>query len=193
MFRYLAIAVVCTLLLIPIAGYGSNIISNVGLLIAFTFGLGYVALPALLLKLWPTKVDRAVDQPMSIALAEGNLVTTDYEATMVAELELDDIEDEGHHFLFAAAGGKTLYLAGEYVDQLVERGRFPAKRFRVFSNRVTGIVYGVEPIGEVIDAWPVYGKLTRPADELLDNGRWYEQPMKELIEELGGQEIRPVR
>src|SRR4029434_4382955 len=39
----------------------------------------------------------------------------------------------------------------------VGRKVFPATRVRVFANRVTGITYGIEPIGTHIDPWPVYG------------------------------------
>lgn len=53
MLRLIVIAVVCTVLLIPIAGFSSNISTNDPLLIAISFGLAYVAIPAFLLQIWP--------------------------------------------------------------------------------------------------------------------------------------------
>jgi hypothetical protein len=70
----------------------------------------------------------------------------------------------------------------------VGRKVFPATRVRVFANRVTGITYGIEPIGTHIDPWPVYGRFTEPLDAILEDGRLYDQPIRELLDALGGQQ-----
>jgi len=126
MLRLIIIATVCTLSLIPIAGYGSNIISNVALLIALTFALGYVALPALLLNLWPAKRQESV-QSMELALAKGDLVVEEYRVSAAAELE--EVEDEGAHFLLTTDTGRTLYLSGQYLYDPVGRKAFPCGHF----------------------------------------------------------------
>src|SRR4029434_7081845 len=70
----------------------------------------------------------------------------------------------------------------------VGRKVFPATRVRVFANRVTGLTYGIEHIGTHIDPWPVYGRFTEPLDAILEDGRLYDQPIRELLDALGGQQ-----
>src|SRR5438105_14334284 len=151
MLRLIIIATVCTLSLIPIAGYGSNIISNVALLIALTFALGYVALPALLLNLWPAKRQESV-QSMELALAKGDLVVEEYRVSAAAELE--EVEDEGAHFLLTTDTGRTLYLSGQYLYDPVGRKAFPCGHFRLYRHRLSGLVYGVEALADSLTAWP---------------------------------------
>ena len=182
MLRLVVIIGFCTLCIIPIAGFASNVISNEVLLIAFTFGFGYLALPAMLLYLWPTPQVKV----MEAALASGDVVTVTYSAAKLAELQ--QIEDEGGTFLVETSDGKTLCLAGQYLVALIARKAFPALEFRTFVNRTTGMVYGVEPISAPLDSWIVYGKFTESIDNLVD-GLVYDKPIGQLVSALGGNEV----
>lgn len=189
MFRIIAIAVVCTMLLIPIAGFSSNIISNGPLLIVVSFGLAYVIIPAYLLHIWPVEPKQ---KPLSVetALWEGNLATTEYEVGDVAQIE--ETEDKGFHFLVATKGGKTLFLSGQYLYNLVDRKLFPSERVRVFRNRVTGMPYGIEPAGSPLKDWPAYEALSesQAAEEMvLLDGEVYEQSISAIVERLGLQRV----
>ncbi len=109
MFRLIIVAVFCTLCIIPIAGFTSNIISNEVLLIAFVFGFGYVALPVMILHLWPAS-ERVAEQTMKSALVKGKLGVKQCSAVAIAEFEED--EYEGRQFLVELQNGHTLCLRG---------------------------------------------------------------------------------
>jgi len=190
MLRLIIISVVCTMLLIPIAGFSSNIISNGPLLIAISFGLAYVAIPAYLLHIWPAK-SKEKPIPIETALWEGNLATTEYEIGDIAQIE--ETEDEGLHFLISTKSGGTLFLSGQYLYELVDRKLFPSERVRVFRNRITGMPYGIEPVGSPLTEWPTYGALsTSQASEETDlqDGQIYEQSVAAIVARLALREVR---
>jgi len=185
MTRVLTIAVVCTLLLIPIAGYGSNIISNEPLLIAFTFGLGYVALPALFLRLWPVPPGEEA-KTMQDALWNGELVAVEYE--IVDAVQIEELEDEGLHFLLATSAGPTLSLSGQYLYGPVERKAFPSTAIRIFSNRESGLIYGIETLGPRLDHWLTYDPFPpqqTDSDITIEDGKLYSESIAQLIAKLG--------
>lgn len=80
-------------------------------------------------------------------------------------------------------------LAGEYLSGPVARNAFPTREFRVFVNRVTGMVYGIESEGMPLDSWPVYGDFAYGIDGFVD-GRLYEKSMAEILDLYGGNIIR---
>jgi len=181
MFRLIAIAVVCTMLLIPIAGFSSNIISNGPLLIAVSFGLAYLVIPAFLLHVWPPQEGKRC-KSMQDALCDGELFTVEYEVREVVQIE--ETEDEGLHFLLATESGQTLFLSGQYLYGPVERRAFPSERLRAFSNRVTGARYGIEPVGRRLADWPVYDSFTSdPASSqiTLEDGKLYAQTIAAIV------------
>lgn len=181
MLRLAIIIGFCTLCLIPIAGFASNVIENEALLIAFVFGFGYVALPAMLLHLWPA---RTMDT-MERALAAGNLVTTQYSAVKLVELD-----DAGEYaFLAELADGRTLALGPDSLVDLVANGRFPTLQFRTFTHRRSTALYGLEPIGEPLQSWPVYGQFSEVLHGSVD-GQIYDAPLDRLLARLGGREVR---
>lgn len=185
MLRLIVIAVVCTLSLIPIAGYGSNIISNTVLLIALTFALGYIALPALLLNLWPEKRQEPV-QSMEQGLAKGDLIVEEYRVSTAAELEV--VEDEGVHFLLTTNAGRTLYLSGQYLYDPVGRKAFPCGHFRLYRDRLSGLVYGVEALTDSFTAWPKFDTFVKKPvvpQVKLEDGKVYDQSIPELLSALG--------
>jgi hypothetical protein len=190
MIRLITIAVVCTLLLIPIAGFSSNIISNVPLLTAVSFGLAYVAIPAFLLQIWPAqKVQKF--KSMQDALWDGELVSVDYEVRDVAQIE--EMEDEGLHFLVAIETGQTLFLSGQYLYGLLQRHVFPSERVRVFTNKVTNLQYGIEPIGRSLATWSIYDPFTEDRSQseiILEDGRLYSQTIADIVAEVG---LKPAK
>jgi hypothetical protein len=185
MLRLISIAVVCTMLLIPIAGFSSNIISNGPLLIAVSFGLAYVAAPAVLLHIWPARTGQQ-HKSMQDALWDGELLSQEYRVSAVAEIE--EVEDEGFHFLLSTNSGETLYLSGQYLYGAVERSEFPSESVRLFSNKKTGLRYGIEPGGPKFQSWPVYSSFTSqpactPFD--LEDGTLYKEGITELMTKFG--------
>ena len=184
MLRLIFIAGICTFLLIPIAGYSSNIVKDPMLLGLVSFGSAYVLLPALLLHLWPKSSLAVRQEPMQSALWSGRLKTADYRVSDVIEVE--EMEDEGMHFLLATNGG-TLFLSGQYLYELVESGAFPCGGVRLFSNRQTGLPYGIEPIGEGGVSWRRFEmpREERPEDFLeLEDGHLYSQSLEEIVQHL---------
>ncbi|WP_426994526.1 hypothetical protein [Methylomonas sp. CM2] len=169
------------MLLIPIAGYSSNIITNGPLLIAVSCGLAYVVIPVFLLCLWPAQKAKQ-SKSMQDALYDGDLLTVEHEVQDVVQIE--EIEDEGLHFLLAIETGDTLSLSGQYLYGPVERNEFPSRRVRLFTNKTTGLLYGIEPIGERIPHWALYDSFTDEApnsDLTIEDGKLYSQPIAEIV------------
>ena len=190
MLRLIVIAVVCTMLLIPIAGFASNIISNGPLLIGVSFGLSYVVFPAILLQIWPAPKGKK-SKSMQDALWDGELLTVEYEALAVAQIE--EMEDEGLHFLVTIDSGQTLCLSGQYLYVPVERNTFPSERIRIFKNKVTGLCYGIEPLGKLIETWDIYDPFTverAKSDFMVEDGELYAQSITEIVAALGLQPIK---
>lgn len=185
MFRFIIIAIVCTGMLIPIAGFSSNIISNGAVLIALTFGLGYVALPILLLSIWPEAKGKR-SKSIQDALWDGELLTTEYESCAVAQIE--ETEDEGLHFLVTTQTGETIFLSGQYLYELVERNMFPSERFRIFKNKTTGESYGIEPAGTRLASWSTFGPFApenSSANFFPEDGVLYPETIGSLVAKLG--------
>jgi hypothetical protein len=189
MFRLIVIAVVCTMLLIPIVGFSSNIISSGPLLIAVSFGLAYFVIPVYLLRLWPSQKVKKL-KSMSDALWDGELQTVEYKVCAIAQIE--ESEDEGLHFLIATESGQTLSLSGQYLYGPVERMVFPSEGVRLFKNSVSGQLYGVEPTGQRIQSWPIYDPFTVgrvQTDLTIEDGQFYPMSIEEIISKLG---LRPA-
>jgi len=154
MFRLLTIGIVATFLLIPIAGFSSNIVGDSWLLIVVSFVTGYVIVPAILLRLWPDK--RNEPESMESALSEGRLLSNQYEVS--AAISIRHYEGDGEQFLLDIQDGVTLSLWSELLSGGVKRGDFPSDRIRVYRNLVTDTLYGIERLGqpvECIDEIPV--------------------------------------
>ena len=191
MLRLIAIAVICTMLLIPIAGFSSNIISSGPLLIAVSFGLAYFVIPAYLLRIWPAQ-KRSKVKSMQDALWQGELVTVEHQVSQVAQIE--EIEDEGFHFLLTTERGDTLFLSGQDLYGPVERKNFPSQKVRVFTNRASGLRYGIEPVGPPLESWPVYESLNLEhlrSSDTLEDGNYYRESIPELVAKLGLQLAKP--
>jgi len=124
---------------------------------------------------------------METALASGDVMTTQYFAVKIAELE--HFDGEGGNFLAETSDGKTLCLAGRYLDSLVAKRVFPSLEFRTFVDRAAGFVYGVEPGPTPLNSWVVYGKLTDPVHFFVD-GRLYDKTIAQLVAAVGGDEVR---
>ena len=183
MFRLISIAVVCTMLLIPIAGFSSNIITNGPLLIAVSFGLAYFVIPAYLLHIWPSS-RRAKVKSMSDALWDGELRTTEHQVR--AAVQIEEVEDEGLHFLLSTGDGRTLSLSGQYLYAPVECQVFPSEGVRVFTHSVTGQVYGVEAFGQPLDHWDVYDSSTMQQGQVhtmpaLSDGEVHSMDMHDIV------------
>ncbi|MDO5686558.1 MAG: hypothetical protein Q4G42_04105 [Neisseria sp.] len=184
MFRFFAVAGICTLLLIPIAGYSSNIIKNPLLLVLVSGSLAYVVLPALLLHLWPETRKSSVPESMESALWGGHLITTSYEVLDIAEIR--EAEDEGLHFLIATHAG-TLFLSGQYLYELVGLEAFPCEEIRLFRHRETETSYGIEPVGKPINYWQAFElnqEMDKRKDWELEDGKIYHESMTEMIQRL---------
>jgi hypothetical protein len=183
MIRIITIAVISTFLLIPIAGYSSNIIKNEAVLIAVSFLTGYVIIPILLMRLWPSK-NIKIDS-IETALAKGTVLITEYE--VLEMVEIDEDEDEGLHYLIAVSPEKTLSLFGQYLYPYQENEKFPSDRIRVITNTEHEYCYGIECIGNKLcnikrippasaEAW---GEEVVPYDLQLLN-----KPLSEVVSDI---------
>lgn len=173
------------MLLIPIAGFSSNIISSGPLLIAVSFGLAYFVIPVYLLRIWPSRKDKKL-KSMSDALWDGELETVDYKVCAIAQIE--ETEDEGLHFLVSTETGQTLSLSGQYLYGPVERKVFPSEGVRLFKNATTGQLYGIEPVSQRIHSWPIYAPFTggQVQTELtIEDGQLYPMSIEEIVAKLG--------
>lgn len=191
MIRLIAIAVICTMLLIPIAGFSSNIISGGPLLIAVSFGLAYVVIPAYLLHIWPARKRNNV-KSMQDALWQSELVTVEHQISQVAQIE--EMEDEGFHFLVATERDETLFLSGQDLYGPVDRKSFPSQRVRVFTNKVSGLRYGIEPVGQALESWPVYEPFNLEqmrSSDTLEDGKYYKESIPEIVAKFGLRLARP--
>jgi hypothetical protein len=143
MMRFIVIAVCSIVLFFPVFWLFQAVVGpNWGAGIA-SFAM-YIAFPILALKIWPG--NRSTEPTMMSALEEGALASADYEVTEVVEIE--ELEDEGLHFLLDIGGGRTLCLSGQYLYKPVSAGRFPSSRIRVFWNVQAGVTYGVQSLGD---------------------------------------------
>jgi hypothetical protein len=191
MLRLIVIAVACTFFLIPVAAFSGSLITNEPLLIAVSFGLACIVLPAFLLRIWPAPKGKQ-SKPMQDALWDGELVTLAYEARSMAQIE--EMEDEGLHFLVATDTGETLFLSGQYLYGPVERGVFPSEQVRIFKNKKTDLFYGLEPVGPPLASWPVYAPFVAEStrsDFMLENGKLYARSIPEIVAAIGLREATP--
>lgn len=189
MLRLLVIAIVSTFLLIPIAGYSSNIIQNETLLIMTSVMTGYVIVPAILLKLWPVSPSLPVNDTMFDTLMKGQLVSENYHVQQAVAIE--EVDDEGLHYLLAVDSDKTLYLNGQYLYDPVERGEFPSTNIHVFRNRQTGSVFGIDPQGtpvSVSTTLPPLLAATRTNPWLLDDYKLLECSLDAVVDVLKQQQ-----
>lgn len=149
MIRLLVVAMVSTFLLIPIAGYSSNIIKNEILLIIVSFISGYVIVPAILLKLWPEREGINEVETLDLALEKGLIKTIEYSVDKVVEIE--ESEDEGLHYLMSISPDKTLSLFGQYLYPYGELDKFPSTKIRLFIHMGNNLCYGIECAGDKIN------------------------------------------
>ena len=149
MLRLLVVAVASTFLLIPIAGYSSNIIKNEILLIITSFISGYVIVPTILLKLWPERQGRNEVETLDSALEKGLIKTIEHNVDKVVEIE--EFEDEGLHYLLSISPNKTLSLLGQYLYPYGELEKFPSTKIRLFIHIEDNICYGIECVGDKIN------------------------------------------
>lgn len=185
MIRILIIAIVSTFLLIPIAGYSSNIIKNDFLLIATSFFTGYVLIPILLMRLWPTSAEKEGAESFETAMAKGKVKITEYDIFDVVMME--DEEDEELHILMSIAPSRTLSLAGAYLYPYAASKTFPSDKVRIVSNIHRNICYGIESVGNKIKARRVK---TVPGSEAWGSGvvpydlEIVEKPLDEVVKEI---------
>ena len=148
-FRLLVIAVVSTFLLIPIAGFSSNIVSNTAALILVSVVTGYVIVPAILLKIWEPR-DLPVTGYLDEAVATGTLTYSDFDVRQV--ISIAESEDEGLHFLLEVGPDQTLFLSGQYLYGPVEKGLFPSTKIRIYWDSGDDMTVGVAGLGTPVEA-----------------------------------------
>lgn len=185
MIRLLTIAIISTFLLIPIAGYSSNIIKSEALLVAVSVITGYVIVPILLLRLWPEAKSDADYESIEIALAKGNVSTSEYDVVEVVQME--EKEDEGLHFLMAIAPGKTLSFCGQYLYPYQDNKYFPSDRIRIIFNSEKGYCYGIECIGNKLNKIRTIAPPTSEAyaaDVVPFDFQFISKPLSDVVAEI---------
>lgn len=105
----------------------------------------YIGFPMIAMKAWPGKPPE-VPRSMELALDAGTLASADFDVVEVVEVK--EWEDLGLTFLVGTGDGQTLFLSGQYLYGVVESGRFPSTRIRVFWDENEGLTFGVQCLGE---------------------------------------------
>ena len=162
--RFIAIAIASVLLFFPTFWLFNSVVgANWGAGIAAV--AMYIAFPILGMRIWrpPASHDSV---SMEVALASGELGTGEYEINEVVEVE--ELEDEGKHFLLAISTSETLFLSGQYLYEPSERGTFPSTSIRLFWHKSLGVTYGVQCLGEPIK--PKF-RLSAFTEEHCDTGK----------------------
>ncbi|NOZ53009.1 MAG: hypothetical protein GXP08_07665 [Gammaproteobacteria bacterium] len=143
--RILFIAISSLVLFFPVYWLFSQAVgNNWGAGIA-TFFM-YVWYPYMAMKFFSLNDAKEFDD-ISIALAEGTLEVTEYDVSSFIEIEENEGEEEGLHYLLSIGENQTLSLYGPYLYDAVDQGNFPSTKIRVFWNKNNGDTYGVIGIG----------------------------------------------
>ena len=150
MIRLLVIAVLSTLSILPVAYAVAHVFSNAAVEIAVTFGVCYLLFPAVLLRLWPAVREPALEfDTIDEARQRGVLVSTEYLAEFA--VAVTEFEDEGAQYFIALTAGTTLFVAGQYLYDVVDDGHFPCSHFRIHWHSEHGFSYGIDCLGEPIE------------------------------------------
>jgi hypothetical protein len=181
--RFIIIAITSIILFFPAFWLFSQVVGD-------NWGAGiaavamYLAFPILMMKVWPETKKRHPDA-MYEALVNGTLSSADY--SIEEAVEIEEYEDEGQHYLLDIGNAQTLSLSGQYLNSLVEAGKFSSSRIRVYWDTAEGCTFGIECLGAKILPSETLKPLTEaaydqnivPADrEVLD------QPLRKVVEIL---------
>src|SRR5690606_12055741 len=90
----------------------------------------YIAFPILAMTVWSEKAPD-IPQSMELALNNGSLASADFDVSDI--IEVQEGEDEGGRtYLMDVGNNRTLFVSGDYLYGVVESGRFPSTRIRLF-------------------------------------------------------------
>lgn len=184
MGRLIAIAVLCSLLIVPVGWAVSRVVVNEIVSLTLTVLLGYVILPGILLAIWPDPWGRPPIRDERDRLVE--IVVTEY--AVCDAIVINGFEDEGDILLLELRSGQTLCLFGQYLWEFLEAKTLPAQSMRVRRDRQTGEVVDVEPTGLPLARCRTFlfpEEETFAADLIPRDGELYESTLKEFIECLG--------
>ncbi|WP_194868227.1 hypothetical protein [Pseudoalteromonas sp. PPB1] len=185
MLRLIIVAIVSTFLLIPVAGFSSNIIGNEVLLVVISCFIGYVIVPIILLRLWPAKPATLTLDTLQQAIEKGHITTIEYAISEVVEIE--EYEDEGLHYLLSISSEKTLSLRGHYLYPYSELPNFPATIMRLFVHTENNLCYGIECVGSNLGS---VRKVTQASNAAVDaevvpsDMEVIEKPISDVVSEI---------
>jgi hypothetical protein len=105
----------------------------------------YLAFPIVAIKVWP---GRAPESPrsMELALDEGTLASAEFDISEIVEVQ--EWEDEGRTYLMDIGNNRTLFVSGQYLYGVVDSGRFPSTRIRLFWDEQQNLTFGVQCLGD---------------------------------------------
>jgi hypothetical protein len=123
--------------------------ARTGVQSAMVLGLGVAGLLFQLYLRRMIKQASAYDRESPRADLDGNQVDeTTFD--VVGAVEVAELEDEGKHFYLTLSDGRTVFLSGQYLYELVQSKRFPAERITVVRAPASGTVLDVRASGEHI-------------------------------------------
>ncbi len=105
----------------------------------------YIAFPLIALNVWKAKPS-VTDASMGSALENGKLGSAEFE--ILEAVAVQETVDEGQLFFLDIGGGRTLFLAGQYLYAPCSENRFPSNRIRIYWHTELGMTYGVETLGD---------------------------------------------
>ena len=193
--RILILAIVSTILLIPLSITLDRYISNQVLLLFLVFSIGYIVTPLVLAAVFGAIIDFILSPfrketefiDMQEALFLGDLEVNDYRIRRIVKVEQYDVE--GNLYLLEINEDKTLCIIGQYLYPFEENLLFPSTKLRVFMNKNTENCYGFQCLGEKvtdIDNFESEDILNFEFYESLDGYQIIEMPIKEVKSKLLG-------
>lgn len=161
MLRLLTIAIICTGLLIPIAGFSSGIISNNWLAIACSFGMAYVALPVVLLRIWPDARNKKDSSSVHEVLWGENTISIGAYPlrptfrTKFISLKASEVVEADIERCVLRIAGELIYLPGwprEELQAFCQKNDIAVKkRYDIWSDLLAPFVdtnYSAEDVAE---------------------------------------------
>jgi hypothetical protein len=140
----------------------------------------FVLAPWLVLRFWPRT------DALKRAARAGELNVREF--NVVRAWQIDELEDEGLHFVLELDSGGTLFLSGQFLYEPVTKGAFPCAELKVSVNSRTKDVLALDCAGERIEIVDTFGAFT---DEELERRlhpgafRVYRKPARRVLQALG--------
>jgi hypothetical protein len=113
-------------------------------------GLALVLLCVALLVMWRTqRTSPSWSAPYREDLGRNQVELATFD--VVDAIRVEEAEDEGSQYYLRLADGRVLFLAGQYLYDVEEEGRFPSTRIRTTRGTASRLLFEIECPGEPLE------------------------------------------